>query len=173
MKRCGVLRDVAYHDAARVELALGDVDRAIASLRFAARVAPTVRRSFHGWSLATAQHFAGRPLDALATLARAGRVSTRDRLLLRGTALFVRLDAGLPVRGAAATLDALLASPVRDGYGGFLAGMIAMHVGRTADAERALRRFVARHEAGDEAARIALRAELRAARLALAAVRAS
>lgn len=164
----GVLRDVGYHDAARVLAALGDLDRAIAMQRIAARVCHPERRSFHRWSLATLQHFAGQPELALATLTRAMRCSTRDRPLLTAHALYVRLDAGLPVRGAEATVARLLASPSREGYGRFLLGMIAFHRGDSRAARAELAAFLARHAHDDLPRAITLREELRRARVALA-----
>lgn len=164
----GVLRDVAHHDAARVLALLGEYDAAIAAQRLAARVAHPERRSFHRWSLATLQHFAGRPNDALATLARAMRSSTRDRPLLKAHALYVRLDAGLPTRGEAAIVDALRAAPSREGYGRFLLGMIAHLQGRPEEARQELGAFLARNDVSDPARTLTLREELRRARVALA-----
>jgi len=163
----GTLRDVAYHDAARVEALLGDFDAAIASQRLASRTAHPERRSFHRWSLATFQHFAGRADEALATLARAMRSSTRDRPLLKAHVLYIRLDAGLPTRGEDLIVDALRAAPSREGYGRFLLGMIAYHQGDRTVARVELEAFLARNENGDTARGLTLREELRRARLAL------
>lgn len=167
MVAVGVLRDVAYHDTARVRALLGEYDLAIAAQRLAARVAHPERRSFHRWSLATLQHFAGRPEEALATLARAMRNSTRDRALLRAHALYVRLDAGLPVRAEDTVVAALLASASREGYGRFLLGMIAFHRHDAATARRELRGFVSRNDTVEPARSLTLREELRRARLVL------
>lgn len=163
----GVLRDVAHHDASRVLTALGETERAIASQRLAARASHPERRSFHLWSLATLQHFAGRPDDALSTLARAMRCSTRDRPLLAAHGLYVRLDRGDLPRGADATVARLRASPSREGYGRFLLGMIAFHRGEAAEAREELGAFLARHADADPVLALTLREELRRARLAL------
>lgn len=163
----GVLKDIAYHDAARVQALLGEFDAAIASQRLAARVAHPERRSFHRWSLATFQHFAGRPDEALATLTRAMRSSTRDRPLLKAHALYVRLDAGLPTRGAESIVASLRAAPSREGYGRFLLGMIAFLEGDSKTARAELGAFLARNEAADPGRGLTLREELRRARLAL------
>lgn len=167
MIRIGVLRDVAYHDAARVLAALGEPDRAIAMQRLAARTAHPERRSFHLWSLATLQHFAGRPEEALSTLSRAMRCSTRDRALLSAHALYIKLDTGRSVRGAQAIVERLLATKSREGYGRFLLGMIALLEGRTETARQELGAFLARHASADPASALTLREELRRARLGL------
>jgi tetratricopeptide (TPR) repeat protein len=166
----GVLRDIAFHDAARAHAALGDFDRAIAMQRLAARASHPVRRSFHRWSLATLQHFAGYPDDALSTLTRAMRCSTRDRALLQGHALYVRLESGRPVRGAERIVTMLRESASREGYGRFLLGMIAYHQGDHATARQELGVFVARHQQAEPARAITLREELRRARVALGRV---
>lgn len=163
----GVLRDVGYHDAARAHAALGELDRAIAMQRLAARASHPQRRSFHRWNLATLQHFAGRPEAALDTLARAMRCSTRDRALLSAHILYVRLDAGLQTRNADAIVQRLASSPSREGYGRFLLGMIAYHRGDTTTARAELRAFLARHARAEPVRAITLREELRRARLAL------
>lgn len=173
MVAIGVLRDVSMHDASRAHAALGDFERAIAMQRAAARTAHPARRSFHRWSLATLQHFAGHSDDALSTLQRAMRCATRDRALLTAHAVFVRLDSGRPVRNADAAVEALRASPSRDGYGRFLLGMIAYHQGDQATAREELGSFVARHENADPARAITLREELRRARMALTPTAAS
>lgn len=167
MVEVGVLRDVAYHDTARVRALLGEYDAAIAAQRLAARVAHPERRSFHRWSLATLQHFAGRPEEALATFSRAMRSSTRDRALLKAHALYVRLDAGLPTRSEEATVRELAASGSREGYGRFLLGMIAYHRDDAATARRELRAFVARNDTVEPARSLTLREELRRARVVL------
>lgn len=169
----GVLRDIAHHDAARVLALLGEFDAAIASQRLAARVSHPERRSFHRWSLATLQHFAGKPSDALATIARAMRSSTRDRALLKAHALYIRLDAELPTRAEAATVEALRASASREGYGRFLLGMIAYHQGETDEARRELGAFLARNDVTEPARTLTLREELRRARVALARITSS
>jgi tetratricopeptide (TPR) repeat protein len=169
----GVLRDVSMHDAARAHSALGDFDRAIAMQRGAARASHPERRSFHLWSLATLQHFAGYPDDALSTLVRAMRCSTRDRALLSAHALYVRLETGRPARSAERIVTMLRESPSREGYGRFLLGMIAYHQGDQATARTELGAFVARHHDADAARLITLREELRRARMALGRLLAS
>lgn len=163
----GVLRDVGYHDAARVHAALGEFDRAIAMQRLAARASHPQRRSFHRWGLATLQHFGGHAELALDTLKRAMRCSTRDRALLSAHALYIRLDAGLPTRNADAIVQRLVASKSREGYGRFLLGMIAYHRGEPTTARAELRAFLHRHEHADPVRAMTLREELRRARLAL------
>lgn len=167
MLEVGLLRDIALHDASRAHAALGEFAAAITMQRGAARASHPERRSFHRWALATVQHFAGYPDDALATLVRARRCSTRDRALLAAHGLYIRLDAQRPYRAAEAVVAALRESPSREGYGRFLLGMIAYHLGHHDEARRELEAFVARHRDADPATAITLREELRRARMTL------
>lgn len=164
--------DLAYHDAARAHAVLGEYESAIGMQRLAMRCSHPDRRSFHGFCLATLQHFGGHPEDALVTLKRALRSATRDRVLLVSQAVYIRLDAGIPVRNVARVLGHLRASKHYKGYGRFLAGMIAYHQGDAPKAIRDLEAFLLRHEGADVARVITLREELRRARLALGSLRA-
>lgn len=168
MASVGPLRDVSFHDAARVFAAMGDLDGAIEHQRLAARAAPAERRSFHLWSLATLQHFAGRPRAALATLRRAERWATRDRALLRAHEAHIRLDRGELVEGLGEVVEALSRSRASQGYGGYLLGMIAYQTGDRRTARVRLRAFLNRHASADAAQAMTLREELRRARVAMA-----
>ncbi|MFW6051844.1 MAG: tetratricopeptide repeat protein [Myxococcota bacterium] len=173
MTAVGTLRDVALHDSARALWAMGDLQGAIEAQRLAARAAPPERRSFHLWSLATLQHFAGDAGGALDTLARGGRWATRDRPLLEAHAAYVRLEQGHPVERLSEILDALKASRAAEGYGRYLLGMIAHHMGDARTAAVHLRAFLNRHASADVAQALTLREELRRARLVLARVESS
>lgn len=168
MAAVGPLRDIAYHDAARALFALGEGADAIASQRLAARHAPPARRSFHFWSLATLQHFAGDVDGALRSLGRAQRWAHADRAMIRAHAAYVRLSAGMAVDELDAILAALQKSRAREGYGQWLLGMIAYEIGDRRRAAVHLRAFLRRHAAADTATAITLREELRRARVALA-----
>jgi hypothetical protein len=164
----GPLADVAHHDAARALFALGEEQAAVREQRLAARHAPATRRSFHLWSLATLEHFVGRPDDALRTLARAERWSTRDRALVRAHAAYVELDAGGAPEDLSRVVRALERSKSREGYGQFLLGMIAAKLGDGAKAAVHLRAFLRRNASIDAAKALTLREELRRARTELA-----
>lgn len=168
MAGLGIFADLAHHDEARAHAALGDLDRAITAQRQAARRSPVARRSFHAWSLATFQHFAGDVDGALATLRRAERWAHRDRPLIRAHAAYVRLDSGLAAPGLDEILDALAKSPAREGYGQYLLGIIAYLVGDRRRAAAYLRAFLRRNAAIDPAKIATLREELHRARKALA-----
>lgn len=166
----GALPDIAHHDAARALYASGDTRGGIAEQRLAARKAPASRRSFHLWSLATWQHFAGDVEGALQTLRRAMRWASRDKALLRAHAAYVRLDAGIAARGLEGIIRELQRSRSREGYGQFLLGMIAWQMGDARRAGPHLRAFLRRNAAADEPKALTLREELRRARLVLAKI---
>lgn len=168
MVNVGVMADVAHHDAARAHAAKGDLAAAIVAQTLAVDAAPRDRRSFHLWSLATLEHFAGDSRSAMASLARAIRLGGRDRALLRAHLLWVRLDAGLATPGLADIIADLTRSPSREGYGRYLLGMIAHALGDEKRAAAHLRAFLRRNALVDTAKAITLREELRRARTVLA-----
>lgn len=168
MRETGVLDDVAHHDAARALQALGELPAAIAEQRLAARAAPPGRRSFHYWSLATLEHFAGDVDGALESLGNGLRWARRDRPLLRAHAAYIRLDAGRAAPALAGTVASLQRAKCREGYGQYLLGMLAWHMGDQSRAIAHLRTFLARNADADEAKAATLREELRRARLTLA-----
>lgn len=168
MASIGPLRDIAHHDASRVLQALGETDEAIAEQRMAARHAPAERRSFQLWALATVQHFAGAHEAAESNLRRALRWANRGRALIRAHAAYVKLERGAAVRDLQGILTELGDSRSREGYGRFLLGMIAYHMGDWRQASVHLRAFLNRHAAAEEAQALTLREELRRARMALA-----
>ena len=170
MVEVGALEDIARHDAARALYAAGEVAESIAEQRLAARKAPASRRSFHLWSLATWQHFAGEVEGALRALTRARRWASRDRALLTAHTAYVRLDSGRAVRGLDQVVRELSKSRSREGYGQFLLGMIAWHMGDARRAAPYLRAFLRRHAAADEPKALTLREELRRARVVLAKI---
>lgn len=170
MARLGALPDVTQHDRARVLEALGRRADAIRAQRLAARLAPAKRKSFQLWALATLEHHHGDVDAALATLTRAMRSAVRDRPLLRAYAAYVRLENGLPVRGLAGVVEALRASKNREGYGQFLLGMIAYHMGDARIAAVHLRAFLRRNADVDVAKSMTLAVELSRARAVLAGI---
>ena len=168
MARVGALRDVALHDLSRVCLGMQDADAAIEAQRLACRAAPPERRSFHLWSLATLQHHGGDIDGALTTLDRALRWSRRDRPLLRAHRAYVRLEAGRAVRSLGRVVQTLEAAPCREGYGRYLLGMLAVHMGDRGRAAVHLRAFLRRNADVDRAKAMTLGVELRRARRELA-----
>ncbi len=170
MVAIGPLEDFAYTDKARALHALGELRPAIDAQRLAARNAPANRRSFHLWSLATLQHFAGDVDGAEASLLRGLRIAKRDRPLLEAHLAYVQLDAGRAVEDLQAIRDELAASPNGEGYGQYLLGMIAWTLGDRPRAAVHLRAFLRRNASVDEAKRLTIREELRRARVALASI---
>jgi tetratricopeptide (TPR) repeat protein len=168
MLAIGAMRDLAQHDRARVLWARGDAREAIEAQRHAARLAPPDRRSFHTLALATLQHFAGDVPAALRTLARAERWSHRDRVLVRAYRVVVELGDDRVPEGLEEVRNALAASPLREGYGQYLLGMIAYELGDRPRATAHLRAFLRKNAAIDRAKELTLREELRRARRALA-----
>lgn len=170
MGQVGAMRDLAQHDRARVLWARGDARQAIEAQRHAARLAPPDRRSFHTLGLATLLHFAGEHASALRALERAERWSHRDRVLVRAYRVLVELEDDRVPEGLEDTRKALAASPLREGYGQFLLGMIAFELGDRAHAAVHLRAFLRKNAAVDRAKELTLREELRRARRALAEI---
>jgi len=168
MVETGTFNDLAHHDAARALQALADLPGAIAEQRLATRAAPPGRRSFHYWSLATLEHFAGDVDGALAALGHGLRWARRDRPLLRAHAAYIRLDADRAAPALAGTIASLQRAKCREGYGQYLLGMLAWHMGDLPRAALHLRAFLTRNADADEAKTATLREELRRARLALA-----
>lgn len=168
MASAGALRDVALHDKARALYAAGETRAAIEAQRLAARAAPPARRSFQLWSLATLQQFAGDSKGALVTLERGLRSAQKDRPLLKAHAALVRLERGELPEGVADTVAALLAAPCREGYGQYLLGMLAYHLGDLPRAAVHLQSFLGRNADADLPKALTLREELRRARTTLA-----
>lgn len=170
MAAVGPLKDFAFTDKARALHALGELARAVEAQRLAARNAPPQRRSFHLWSLATLQHFAGDVVGAEASLRRGLRLAKRDRPLLKAHLAYVRLDSDQAVRDLETIREELAASPNGEGYGQYLLGIIAFLLGDRGRAAVHLRAFLRRNASLDEAKRLTLREELRRARVALARI---
>lgn len=155
----GRLREVAHHDAARILSALGRHEEAIEQERLAAHTAVPSRKSFHLWSLATYQHFAGNTDDARATLKRGIELAQTDRLLLRAHLVHVELDAGLAPVDLVQVLDAL-GRTGRRGYERYLRGMIAFQLGDRRTARTCLSGWLEEKQNLDLAGRTTLKREL-------------
>jgi hypothetical protein len=168
MVSVGALADLAHHDAARVWFALGDAPAALAAQRRAADHAPAERRTFQLFSLATLQHLTGDGDGALASLARAAPDRDAERILVSSLAALVRIERGEAVEGLGRTLSDLRTSRAGQGYGQYLLGMIAHHMGDGRTAAVHLRAFLNRHASADVAKALTLREELGRARRALA-----
>jgi hypothetical protein len=168
MAEVGSMPDIAHHDASRALSALGDLPAAIVEQRLAARLSPLTRRSFHFWCLGTLQHFAGDVNGAVDSLRRGMRWARRDKPLLRAHSAFVRLDSGEGVPKLGEIVKQLAKAPCREGYGQFLLGMLAHHMGDKGRATMHLRAFLRRNASLDPAKATTLREELRRARTALA-----
>jgi hypothetical protein len=170
MARVGPLRDVAHHDASRALAAIGDLEGAVAQQRLAARASPPERRSFHYWSLGTLLQFSGDFSGAAAAIARGERWAHADRPLLRAHRAWVRLEAGLPVRGLAGIVAELERAKCREGYGQLVLGMLHHLMGDRRRAAVHLRAFLRRNASADVGKKVTLREELRRARVALAEI---
>ncbi len=166
----GVMRDVVHHDAARACAALGDVDGAAGHLRLAARHGPASRRAFHWWTLGSLYFNAERHADAIAALSRASRWGTRAKPLYQGHLAIARCASGARVVGLADVFERLEAVPAGQGYGRFVLGQLAYHLGSHGEAQRHLRAFVDRTASGGAAMAIALAAELFIAKRTLSAI---
>jgi len=168
MVKTGRFVDLAHNDRSRAFSARGDANAAIDAQRHALEAAPRERRSFHGFFLATLLHSAGELDDALAVIARAERVAGRDRPLVRALGAYLRLEAGLAVPRLSQIVRELSESRSREGYGQYLLGMLAHHIGDRPRATAHLRAFLRRNAAIDRAKLLTLRDELHRARSVLA-----
>jgi tetratricopeptide (TPR) repeat protein len=168
MAAVGAFVDLAHNDRSRALSARGDVYAAIEAQRDALAAAPNERRSFQGFFLATLLHLADRITEAVAVADAAERVAQRDRPLVRALGALLRLEAGDAVPGLSQIVDELGRSRAREGYGQYLLGMIAHHVGDRARASAHLRAFLRRNAAIDRAKVITLQEELHRARRVLA-----
>ena len=169
MTNFDTMRDVAYHDVSRVLSAFGDFEGAVWQQRAAARYAGPDRRSFHLWSLATVEHFAGRNESALQTLDRAVRWATHDRSLIDAHRAYIQVSSGDAPEGLDDTLERLSRDGLR-GYRLYLRGMIAYHQGSSAVAQLFLERWIRSHANSDSAQKITLHEELRRSQAALSAL---
>ena len=167
MVRVGTMQDIAHHDRSRAQVALGDLRKAIESQRLAARHAPPARRSFQTLALAQLQHFAGDSESSLRTLEKALRWSLADRALVRGFRAYVELETDRVPEALEATRRALGASPMREGYGQFVLGMIAWHLGDKRMATVHLRVFLRKNASADKVKAATLREEMKRARKVL------
>lgn len=170
MVAVGPMLDIAEHDRARVLQALDRLPEAILAQRRSSRAAPPDRRSFQTTALGTLLFFAGEHGAALEVLDRAERWSHRDRPLIRALAAYVELVSGRVPESLEAVRRALTASPLREGYGQFVLGMIALELGDRRRAAVHLRAFLWRNASADRAKAITLREELVRARRALASI---
>lgn len=166
----GVMRDVVHQDAARACAALGDVDAAAGHLRLAARHGPASRRAFHWWTLGSLYYNASRHAEAIGALSRASRWGTRAKPLYQGHLAIAKCASGTRVAGLADAFERLEAVPAGQGYGRFVLGQLAYHIGSHAEARRHLRAFVERTASGSAAMAIALDAELSIAKRTLSAI---
>lgn len=168
MAKVGPFADLAHNDRSRALTARGDTAAAIGAQREALAAAPKERRSFQGFFLATLLHFSGEVQEALTVVAKAERAAARDRPLVRALGAFIRLDSGLAVARLSDIVVELGRSRSREGYGQYLLGMIAHHMGDRARAAAHLRSFLRRNAAIDRAKLVTLREELHRARRVLA-----
>jgi len=163
-----VLPDVLNQDAARAALAAGDVDRALAHLRAAARRAPASRRPFHWWTLGSTLYLAQRYVEASAALSRAARWGTKDKPLYRGHLSLAKLASGDEPGDLHDLMATLEEAPCGQGYGRFVLGHLAFAAGEWTAARKYLEAFVRRTTDARVAMSIALEGELKMARATLA-----
>ncbi len=164
------LRDLAYQDRSRVEMALGKRDDAIRSQRLALRQAPASRRSFQGFCLATLLHFGGQSRAAVTVLDTAERWARKDRPLIRAYRAWIRLEIGVATAELQRIINSLARSQAAEGYGQFVLGMLSAETGDPRKAAVYLRAFLRRNAAIDAAKRITLAEELSRARKTLARI---
>ncbi len=160
--KLGELTDVCRQDAARACLALGDIPGALAELRLASRIAPPSRRAFHLWSLGSLLLLSGRPVEAVAVLERAARWGTADKPLFRAQQLLARMASGevAAPRALRAAYERLASAACGHGYGEFVLGELAYHLGEDDIAAELLGGFVERVGSGRVALAVGLGAEL-------------
>lgn len=160
-----MLTDAAHARAAAAELALGHVEAAEKELRQAAAFAPGQRRAFHLWSLGAFLHMQGRLAEALATFMRAEKIDTRP--LTRAHAALVKCGLNEPPPHLAPIAEELEADAGREGYGGFLLGLLYAELGQASKSRRELQVFLKRCEDDPHERGVTLRAEVEMARARL------
>ena len=163
----GIMPDVARQDAARACLGLDRVDDAVAHLRLACRVCPASRRAFHAWTLGSVYYLAERYFEAMAAFRRAAVWGTTDKPLYRAQLALATLAAGQSVDDLEGLRDALDDAPCGQGYGKFVLGELAFHLGDLEEAHACLGSFVKRTSGGRVALQVALERELHKARTLL------
>ncbi len=156
----GELGDVARQDAARVCLALGDVDAAVGHLRIAGRVSPPSRRAVHDWTLGTVLYLEGRPEDAIPALSRAARWATTQKPLYEALLGLARRASGQNEPNLAELREQLEDSDCLTGYGELVLGELCVHLGEHGAARRHLRGFVERVAKSRRAKTLTLAAEV-------------
>ncbi len=162
-----VLPDVIHQDCARAKQALGDIDGAAAHLRLAARLGPASRRAFHHWTLGSMLHLSERGDEAISALKRAVRWGSTDKPLYRGQLALAKLAMGTHVRGGKRLMAELQGCPAGQGYGRFVLGQLAFHLGMRNEARQHLDAFIERTRKGRPAMRVALEPEVLAAETTL------
>lgn len=166
MVKTRVMSEVARQDAARACLGLGRIDDAVSNLRIASREGPASRRAFHLWTLGSTLYLHGRAREAAGALSRAARWGTTAKPLYLAQAALARRAAGDKVRNLRALRDQLSDAPCGQGYGQFVLGEMAFHLGDFAESRRCLDGFLQRSSSGRVALAVTLSAEIReAARL--------
>lgn len=158
-----VMVDVARQDAARACLGLGDVEGAVLHLRIAGRESPASRRAFHLWTLGSTLYLHGRPREAASVLSRAARWATTGKPLYLAQAALARRAAGDPVRNLAVFRARLEDASCSQGYGQFVLGELAFHLGDRRRARSHLEGFLHRTNSGRVALAVTLSAEIREA----------
>ena len=169
--KTGVMRDVVHQDIARAYLGLGDIQGAAGHLRLASRIGPASRRAFHCWTLGSVHYLAQQHDQAIHALNRAVRWGTADKPLYRGQLALARRAAGLPPGNLVELYEQLSDVPCGGGYGQFVLGELAYHMGDFPRATDHLRAFVKRTTQGRVALAVALKGEVTQARLLLAILR--
>ena len=97
-------------------------------------------------------------------LQRGLRWARKDKPLLRALAALIRLENNLAQPRLGAIVASLASSPAREGYGRYLLGMIAYHMGDSRQAMVHLRAFLRRHASSSPAQLTTLRFEMQQAK---------
>jgi tetratricopeptide (TPR) repeat protein len=167
-----VMPDVARQDAARACLGLEDIRGALEHLRLASRVSPASRRAFHLWTLGSLLYLRGDHRSAAGVLLRASRWGTTDKPLYQAQEALARIGAGERVHDLDDVRERLADAPCGQGYGQFVLGELAYHLGDFRASRDYLRGFIRRSSSGREALKVALGAELTRARSLLSDMKA-
>jgi tetratricopeptide (TPR) repeat protein len=164
MVELDVMQDVARQDAARACLGLGDIEGAVRELRLASRVSPPARRAFHLWTLGSVLYLNGRAEAAVPVLTRAVRWGTRDKPLYRAQLALAERRCGERAPDLRELYEKLVDVPCGRGYGRFVLGELAYHLGEREACRECLEEFIERTASGRVALAVALDGELRRAR---------
>lgn len=153
--------DVVCQDIARALLGSGKEAAAAVEMTRASRLGPPSRRAFHLWTLGSLYFLRGEYQLSASVFERAVRWGTTARPLYQAQLTLARRALGEPSVRLEEVQEQLEAAPCGQGYGRFVRGEIAFHLGQHSAARELLSSFVEGTRSGRKALQVGLSVELR------------